>query len=97
MEPVNPDTDGCQDYRKFVTQPMDLGTALNRLYLDYYPSSKNFWYELGLVFRNCRIYNQDEESEIRILCDTLREAAIVLYKEWQLHQGKRYRYLLQLQ
>jgi chromodomain-helicase-DNA-binding protein 7 len=58
---------------------MDLGTVLNRLYLDYYVQPKNFWYELGLVFKNCRLYNRDEESEIRTLCDTLREAAIVLY------------------
>ena len=79
MEPVNPEADGCPDYRRKITQPMDLGTILNRIYLDYYVQFKNFWYELGLVFKNCRAYNTDKESEIRILCDTLREAAILLY------------------
>jgi len=80
MEPVNPETDGCPDYRKKITEPMDLGTVLNRVYLDYYEQPKNFWYELGLVFRNCRTYNVDEDSEIRTLCDTLRELAMVLYQ-----------------
>ena len=61
---------------------MDLGTVLNRLYLEYYRGADHFWTELGLVFRNCRKYNSDEESDIRVLCDTLREAAILLYRDW---------------
>lgn len=58
---------------------MDLGTVLNRLYLDYYTSFFKFWEELGFIFKNCRKFNKNPNSDIRILCDTLREASIVLY------------------
>ena len=61
---------------------MDLGTVLNRLYLEYYRGYTHFWTELGLVFKNCRRFNTNEESDIRVLGDTLREAAILLYKDW---------------
>ena len=57
-----------------------IGTVLNRLYLDNYKNQSQYWYDLGLVFRNCRKFNTDPECEIRILCDTLRELAIMLYK-----------------
>lgn len=59
---------------------MDLGTILNRLYLDFYQDFEKFWQDLGLVFKNCRKFNKKENSDIRICCDTLREVAIVLYK-----------------
>jgi hypothetical protein len=84
MEPVNPDIEGCPDYRKIVTQPMDLSTVFHRLYLDAYLGPRHFWTELGLVFKNCRKYNGDESCDLRILCDTLREAALILYLEWHI-------------
>jgi hypothetical protein len=59
---------------------MDLGTCINRIYLDYYKNFQHFWYELGLVFKNCRKFNKDKDSDIRILADTLRECAIILYR-----------------
>ena len=61
---------------------MDLVTVLNRLYLDYFASFDKFWDDLGLIFRNCRKFNRNENSDIRILCDTLREATIYLYNQW---------------
>lgn len=82
MEPVNPERDGIPNYKRIVTNPMDLGTLMNRLYLDYYKSPQQFWLDLGLVFRNCRIYFKDPDCDIRILCDTLCEVAICLYKQW---------------
>lgn len=51
---------------------------------------------MGLVFKNCRAYNTDKESEIRILCDTLREAAILLYTQWHAWQDKKFRYFTNL-
>lgn len=59
---------------------MDLGTIINRLYLDYYKSNEQFWRDLGFVFKNCRKFNRDYTSEIRQLCDTLREAVIIMYE-----------------
>lgn len=37
-EPVDPARDNCPDYPKIVTQPMDLGTIMNKIYLDIYKS-----------------------------------------------------------
>ena len=34
--------------------------------------------------------NTNENSDIRILCDTLREAVIVLYKQWHSMQFEKY-------
>lgn len=57
-EPVNPDRDGCPDYLDIVKTPMDLGTILNKIYLDIYKNSKEFWNDIGLVWRNCLKYNK---------------------------------------
>ncbi|KAL4510059.1 hypothetical protein ABPG72_010252 [Tetrahymena utriculariae] len=94
MEPVNPERDNCQNYKKIITNPMDLGTISNRLYLDYYKSFQHFFQDFGLIFKNCRKYNKDPESDIRILCDTLREAGIILYDEWFQIQKKIYELLI---
>jgi hypothetical protein len=64
-QPVNPDLDNCPNYRKIVQYPMDLGTVLNRLYLDYYKIADSFWNDLGMVFKNCRKFNADPNCEIR--------------------------------
>ena len=76
MEPVNPDKEGIPHYRKIIPHPMDLGTVLNRAFLDYYKSFNHFWNELGYVFKNCRKFNKDKDCDIRILCDSLREVKI---------------------
>ncbi|CAD8205649.1 unnamed protein product [Paramecium pentaurelia] len=96
MQPVNPETDGCPDYRKIITQPMDLGTIYNRLYLEYYRNSQQFWYELGLVFKNCRKYNSNPEGEIRKLGDALGECALILYYQWYEYTNQKYQLLLKL-
>jgi hypothetical protein len=90
MEPVNPEKDNCPDYRKVVTHPIDLGTINNRIYLDYYKSLADIWKDIGYVFKNCRLYNSHEDSDIRILGDTLRELAIVLYREYFKNQNEKY-------
>jgi hypothetical protein len=61
---------------------MDLGTLLNRIYLDYFKKSSMFWIELGLVFKNCRKFHKDPNSDIRILGDTLREVDRYLKKNY---------------
>ena len=38
---------------------MDLGTVSNRVYLDYYSNFDEFWNEIGLIFKNCRKFNND--------------------------------------
>lgn len=95
MEPVNPERDGIPNYKRIVTNPMDLGTLMNRLYLDYYKSPQQFWLDLGLVFRNCRLFFKDPDCDIRILCDTLCEVAICLYKQWHALYTNKYEALNQ--
>lgn len=73
MEPVNPERDNCPNYHKIINNSMDLGTLSNRLYLDYYNNFESFFNDFGFIFKNCRKYNKDLDSDIRILCDTLRE------------------------
>jgi len=58
---------------------MDLGTIANKIYLDCYRGFPEIWYDVGLVFKNCRKFNVDSKEEIRIIGDTLREVAIYLY------------------
>jgi hypothetical protein len=59
---------------------MDLGTIINRIYLDCYKDPATIWRDIGLVFRNCRRFNTNSQEEIRIICDTLREVALLLYR-----------------
>jgi hypothetical protein len=35
-EPVDPARDNCPEYFKVIANPMDLGTVLNKVYLDLY-------------------------------------------------------------
>lgn len=36
---------------------MDLGTILNKVYLDIYKSYDEFWKDVGLVLKNCLKFN----------------------------------------
>jgi len=54
---VDEDRDGAPNYYQIVKNPMDLGTIVNRLYLEIYQTPTEFWNELGLVFKNCNYYN----------------------------------------
>ena len=38
-EPVNPERDNCPEYLQIIKQPMDLGTILNKVYLDVYKNA----------------------------------------------------------
>lgn len=69
---------------------MDLGTLSNKIYLDTYKTYAEIWKDVGYVFKNCRLYNTVESSDVRILGDTLREYARILYKQWHRIQLERY-------
>ena len=98
MEPVDPERENIPSYKKLIQTPMDLGTILNRVYLDYYKNCHQFWVDLGLVFKNCRKFNKDPTVDIRTLCDTLREVAKELYKQWYAQSLEKYeRYMKEYQ
>lgn len=69
---------------------MDLGTILNRILLDSYKSPIEFWKDVGLVWRNCRKFNQGQECDIKMIGDTLREASVCLYRQWHKLTSERY-------
>lgn len=79
-EPVNPEA--YPDYRKLVTTPMDLGTIINRVLLDNYKTPLEFWQDVGLVWKNCRKFNENLDADMRVIGETLREASVVLYRQW---------------
>lgn len=60
---------------------VDFGRVYNRLYNGYYPSPREFWLDLGMIFK-LNSANNDEGSDLRIVGDTLRQVAIHLYKQW---------------
>lgn len=93
--PVNPDTDNCPEYFNIVKQPMDLGTILNKIYLDIYKNSKDFWIDIGLVWKNCLKFNTEENSDLRVLGLTLRECSIFLYDQWYHLNEERYNKLVE--
>lgn len=61
---------------------MDLGTILNKIFLDIYKNPQEFWVDVGLVFQNCLRFNKEESSDLHVLGLTLRECAIFLYDQW---------------
>ena len=82
MKPVNPELYDEEDYRNLLTTPLDLCILMNRLYLDYYKSTDQFWLDLGSLFRNTRVNFNNANSDVRRINDTLAEVAIDLYKQW---------------
>ena len=54
---MDPTRDNCPEYFKVINTPMDFGTILNKVYLDIYKSSEEFWKDIGLVIKNCLKFN----------------------------------------
>lgn len=69
---------------------MDLGTIINRVLLDYYKYPIDFWRDVGLVWRNCRKFNEEKDSDMKMIGEVLREASIVLYRQWWRLTRERY-------
>ncbi len=57
-EPV--DTTAVNDYLKFITEPMDLGTMKTKVQLCKYTSIDAFKYDLKLIVDNCKSYNESD-------------------------------------
>lgn len=56
-EPVNPKTDGCPDYLKRISHPMDYGTIKNKLQKGAYANALEVAKDVRQVAKNCREYN----------------------------------------
>ncbi|KAG5175261.1 histone acetylation protein-domain-containing protein [Tribonema minus] len=56
--PVNPEELGLSDYRRIITQPMDLGTIKAALDANRYVALESFAEHVRLTFHNAMKYNQ---------------------------------------
>jgi hypothetical protein len=56
-EPVDPGRDGAPDYHEKVKKPMDLGTVLQNLQDEKYPSVDKWRDDMNLVWKNAMTYN----------------------------------------
>lgn len=56
-EQLDPENESLSSYFKVVKQPIDFTMISNRLYNRSYGSYLDFWNDLGLVFKNCRLYH----------------------------------------
>ncbi|RPB25272.1 histone acetyltransferase GCN5 [Terfezia boudieri ATCC MYA-4762] len=57
LQPVNPDE--VQDYYNVILEPMDLSTMESRLETDHYATPEDFIRDAGLIFKNCKKYNNE--------------------------------------
>jgi len=73
-----------------VKSPIDFQTIINRLYNKHYNEPREFWAELGLVFRNCRLYHKNPRLGIYKMSECLRSLALYLYDTWYQEQRDRY-------
>lgn len=71
-QPVGPAREKCSEYPKIITNPMDLGTIMNKIYLHIYTTYDEFWNDIGLVWKNCLKFNKDPNSEVHLLGSTLK-------------------------
>ena len=76
------DNESASDYLKMIRYPMDFITIHNRLYNGYYVEPIEFWKDLGFIFKNTQLYFTDKNTDSRVMCDTLRELSILIYKKW---------------
>ena len=70
------------EYATLVSYPVDFTIIHNRIYNGYYTAPKEFWLDLGFLFKNCQAYYTNRLSDMRVIGDTLRQMAIHLYKQW---------------
>lgn len=66
-QPVYPLKDKCSGYPKIITNPMDLGTIMNKIYLNIYKTYDEFWKDIGLVCKNCQKNNKEPDSDVHLL------------------------------
>ena len=87
--------DNCQ-ITKVVQQPMDLGTILDKLFLDIYKKSislNNFWIDVGLVFKNCLKFNKKKPQIFMFWVLTFERMCYFPVRSMRHHLGEPYNQL----
>jgi chromodomain-helicase-DNA-binding protein 7 len=90
LYPIDSSMQGGEYYLSQVRYPIDFSTIHNRLYNSYYSFPMEFWKDLGFVFKNCQLCVPNRLAPIRFVCDTLRQIAIHLYKQWHTPEHGKY-------
>ncbi|EIW64059.1 uncharacterized protein TRAVEDRAFT_55102 [Trametes versicolor FP-101664 SS1] len=88
MRPVDPIQDGCPDYLKEITDPMDFGTMHTKLTQGKYSTMEDFARDAELVFSNCRRFNP-EQTYPYVCADAVER---VWKKEWAKAMEKKLSY-----
>jgi hypothetical protein len=70
--PVDPQLDNAIGYREKIQRPMDLGTIKTRLDDNHYSNSKEWLFDIKLVWSNAKSYNQ-KKNPVHEAADRLQQ------------------------
>jgi hypothetical protein len=86
MQPVDPVEDGVPEYLDIIKNPMDLGQVKDKLQSEVkseqYVNESQFCKDVRLVFDNCRLFNKEEDNDVRVMGDTLSDLFEAKYATW---------------
>lgn len=82
--PVDAKRLGLHDYRKIITNPMDLGTVKMRLNKNWYKSPREFAEDVRLTFNNAIAYNPKGE-DVYLMAEQLSK---LFEEKWRIIEGK---------
>ena len=95
LEPIDPELDGCPTYFDVIKNPMDLGTAKNKLEEGKYLSVDEWIHDIQLIWENCILFNQPETYFADLAYD-LQKEFISLLEEYSLNNYSRTDWVKQL-
>ena len=88
LEPVTEDLIGpemYEDYCKVISEPMDIGTVIQKMKSGAYHNSKDlFRQDIELIFTNCRLFNE-EDTEIVNCAKTLSKKFKELWINYRMY------------
>lgn len=70
LDPVDPNDEGCENYYRVITNPMNVYKITERLKIStpkagYYASVDNVMQDIELIWSNCRKFNGDYDSVVK--------------------------------
>jgi hypothetical protein len=102
-EPVDPEQDHAEDYYDKIKKPMDLGTVLQNLHDDKYPTVEKWKDDMNLIWKNAMTYNGQTSplySIAKDLSDIFRQKSEVIpatqTEEWLFALRRRHHKIMQL-
>jgi hypothetical protein len=65
-----------------ITNRINIGQVLNKIYLGFYKNQFLFWQELGLAINNYLNVYTENKGDYSVVGQTIRECLIFLYEQW---------------